>query len=85
MMCLFKRKKKKKEKPMYVRNDKVVDYKGKVKEAFGSVKYGFEDEYEVVAIAVDKQCMAITRKGNRCKNKALEEDIYCYRHRAIHG
>jgi len=82
-MCLFKRKKKKKEKPVYIRNDEVVDYREQVKEAFGSVKY--EEGHEIVGIAIDKQCMAMTKKGTRCKNKALEDDTYCYRHRAIHG
>lgn len=80
LINLLKRKKKEEEKPVYVRNDDVEEYREKVRDAFGSVNYG-----KIVAVAIDKQCMAMTKKGTRCKNKALEDDTYCYRHRAIHG
>ena len=78
MMCLFKRKKKKKETPIYVRTDEVEEYRAKVREAFGSVK----EEEEVIT---QPKCMALTNKGNRCKNNALEDEDYCYRHKAIYG
>lgn len=77
-MCkrIFKRKKNQ-TKSYYIRNDEVEKYKEKIKGAFDSIKEKVEE--------AQKKCMAITNKGNRCKNNALEEDDYCYRHKALYG
>jgi len=75
--CIFKRKKNKPKPYMYIRNDETEEYRDKVKDAYGSIKERVEE--------AQKKCMAITNKNNRCKNNSLEDDDYCYRHKALYG
>jgi len=70
------RRNKNKRTPIYVRNDEVEDYRIRVKDAFGSIKEKVEE--------TQKKCMAITNKGDRCKNNSLEGEEYCYRHKALY-